>query len=280
MASAKPFRKAAAGVSWALDSGGFKELDLHGRYTFTADQYVRAVRRYDTEIGGLEWAAHMDMMCEPDQLAKTRLRVRDHLLMTVDNYEECHSLWWDYQDAEDGYANERNSEFCPIKPVIQGWTLAERLACIDLYEERGIHLADELVVGLGSICRLANTTEGVALLRALHAELERRYPGRIENGIEYPSGLALHLFGVKTNALAQAPHTGESSDSRAWGMAGMHRGGRCQHPDSGVIWEQNCPVYAREWLDRVLDGVDEALAERARTMVPAYVQGNLFDLPR
>lgn len=279
MESAKPYRPAAPGVGWALDSGGFKELDIHGRYTFTADQYVRAVRRYDAEIGGLEWAAQMDMMCEPQQVAKTGLTVRDHLRMTVDNYEELHSLWWDYQDAEDGYANERSSEFCPIKPVIQGWTLAERLACIDLFEERGIHLDDQLVVGLGSICRLANTTHGVDLMRSLHRELERRYPGRVENGVEYPSGLALHLFGVKTTALAQVPEAGESADSRAWSMAGMHRGGRCQHPESGVSWEQNCPVYAREWLDHVLDGVDGALADTPE-QEPAYAQGELFDLAR
>jgi hypothetical protein len=262
--SSTPLRRAAPGVSWALDSGGFNEVRMHGRYSFTAEQYVRAVRRYDAEIGGLEWAAPMDWMCEPDQLDRTGLTVADHIRLTVENYLELYTLWWDLEDQADAlhtgipdYRNERSSEFCPIKPAIQGWTLAERLACIDLYEESGVHLADQLVVGLGSVCRLANTTEGVALLRALHAELERRYPGRVENGVEYPSGLSLHLFGVKTTALAQVPETGESADSRAWSMAGMKRGGRCQHPESGVAWEQNCPIYARAWLDNVLSGMNQ-----------------------
>jgi hypothetical protein len=282
LTSATPYRPAATGVSWALDSGGFKEIDLHGRYSFTPDEYVRAVRRYDDEIGGLEWAAPMDMMCEPPQVAKTGLTVRQHIDMTVDNYIELLELWWGYQDqvdaehwGEPGYRNDRNPEFCPIKPVIQGWTLADYLYCIDRYEELGVRLDEQLVVGLGSICRRANTTEGVELLRRLHAELERRYPGRVESGVEYPSGLSLHLFGVKTTALAQVPWAGETADSRAWSMAGMHRGGRCQHPESGVVWEQNCPIYAREWLDHVLDGVDQATTEPEE---PAHVQGELFAL--
>ena len=50
---------------WALDSGGFTQLQRFGRWTFTPEQYVAAVRRYRDEIGMLEWAAPMDWMCEP-----------------------------------------------------------------------------------------------------------------------------------------------------------------------------------------------------------------------
>jgi hypothetical protein len=89
--------------------------------------------------------------------------------------------------------------------------------------------------------------------------------------------LSLHLFGVKTTALAQVPETGESADSRAWSMAGMHRGGRCQHPESGVVWEQNCPVYARAWLDNVLAGMNRA-APAGVVETPATEQLGLFDL--
>src|SRR4051812_47676641 len=55
---------------WALDSGGFSELSLYGEWRTTAAEYVAAVRRYDEEIGQLEWAAPMDMMCEAAMLAK------------------------------------------------------------------------------------------------------------------------------------------------------------------------------------------------------------------
>jgi hypothetical protein len=48
---------------WALDSGGFQELTLHGRWTLTPREYVREVRRYASEIGNLRFAAAMDWLC-------------------------------------------------------------------------------------------------------------------------------------------------------------------------------------------------------------------------
>ena len=55
LAARKTLPRAAAG--WALDSGGFSELSLYGRWRTTARHYNAAVRRYDDEIGKLEWAA-------------------------------------------------------------------------------------------------------------------------------------------------------------------------------------------------------------------------------
>lgn len=53
-----------ASSPWALDSGGFTELSLHGRWRTDAATYVKAVRRYATEIGNLDWAAPRDRMTE------------------------------------------------------------------------------------------------------------------------------------------------------------------------------------------------------------------------
>lgn len=53
-------------TSWALDSGGFTELQRYGSWDRVPPrQYVEAVLRYDTEIGNLDWAAPQDWMCEP-----------------------------------------------------------------------------------------------------------------------------------------------------------------------------------------------------------------------
>lgn len=52
----------ARGV-WALDSGGFQELNLHGEWTVTVRQYVAEVRRYVQEIGNLRFAATQDWLC-------------------------------------------------------------------------------------------------------------------------------------------------------------------------------------------------------------------------
>jgi hypothetical protein len=53
-----------AGDRWALDSGGFTELQYHGGWTITPAEYVAFVRRCADEIGQLDWAAPMDWMCE------------------------------------------------------------------------------------------------------------------------------------------------------------------------------------------------------------------------
>lgn len=58
----------AAVTDWALDSGGFSEIQLHGRWTITPEEYIAEVRRY-LAIGRLQWAAPMDWMCEPQVIA-------------------------------------------------------------------------------------------------------------------------------------------------------------------------------------------------------------------
>ena len=40
-----------ASHSWALDSGGFSELDMYGTWKTTPQSYVRSVRRYIDEVG-------------------------------------------------------------------------------------------------------------------------------------------------------------------------------------------------------------------------------------
>src|SRR5205807_2659774 len=112
---------------WALDSGGFTELRLHGGWLTTAAAYVAAVRRYRDEIGRLEWAAPMDWMCEPFMLAKTGLTVAEHQERTVANYLELRSLAPDL----------------PFVPVLQGWSRDDYRRCATPYEKAGVDLAAE-----------------------------------------------------------------------------------------------------------------------------------------
>lgn len=67
-----------AATRWTLDSGGFSELELHGRWITTPAEYIEATRRYVADIGMLDWAAPMDWMCEPKMLARTGLSTEDH----------------------------------------------------------------------------------------------------------------------------------------------------------------------------------------------------------
>src|SRR5512142_2596162 len=50
---------------YAVDSGGFTELQRHGRWTITPAQYVEFLRRCWAEIGPFDFAAPMDWMAEP-----------------------------------------------------------------------------------------------------------------------------------------------------------------------------------------------------------------------
>jgi hypothetical protein len=60
LAGRRRLPRAAAG--WALDSGGFSELSMYDEWRTGPRQYLAAVRRYDDEIGKLEWAAIQDHM--------------------------------------------------------------------------------------------------------------------------------------------------------------------------------------------------------------------------
>jgi hypothetical protein len=48
---------------WALDSGGFTELSMHGRWVTSAADYAEAAARYAVVIGRLDFAAPQDWMC-------------------------------------------------------------------------------------------------------------------------------------------------------------------------------------------------------------------------
>lgn len=49
---------------YAVDSGGFSELQRHGDWTRTPRQYVSDLRRIWECVGPYDWAAPQDWMCE------------------------------------------------------------------------------------------------------------------------------------------------------------------------------------------------------------------------
>jgi hypothetical protein len=213
-----------ARAAWALDSGGFTELSLSGRWETTVTEYVEAVERYQTEIGRLEWAAPQDWMCEPHMLAKTGLTVREHQDRTVSNY-------LDIRDRG------------PFIPVLQGWTLNDYEDCVDLYQQADVDLTLEPVVGVGSICRRQNTAE---IGRIFHALSE--------------AGIRCHGFGVKKEGVARYGRWLGSADSMAW----SYRARRdwplpgCTHRSCA-----NCPRYALRWRSELLRTEDQMALELA-----------------
>jgi hypothetical protein len=205
-----------AGTGWALDSGGFTELRLHGRWQTSAAEYVTAVRRYRDEIGNLEWAAPMDWMCEPFMLAKTGLPIAVHQARTVANYLDLRDLAPDL----------------PFIPVLQGWSRDDYLHAADMYSRASVDLTAEPLVGVGSVCRRQATGEIEVIFHTL-ASL----------------GLRLHGFGVKAGGLARYADCLASADSLAWSFEARRVAPLpgCSHANCA-----NCLRYAAAWRERTL----------------------------
>jgi hypothetical protein len=201
-------------TSWSLDSGGFSELSMFGGWVTTPRAYVAATRRYQSEIGLLDWAAPQDWMCEPFMLNVTGRTVQAHQLLTIRSLQILRDLW------PDG----------PFVPVLQGWTRADYLRHVEMYESNGIDLTKERVVGLGSVCRRQAMGEAFEIVTALQP-------------------LNLHGFGMKTEGLAMYGDMLASADSMAWSFAGRKRG-TCTHKKSKCA---NCHHWALEWRENALN---------------------------
>lgn len=205
--------------SWALDSGGFTELSTYGRWLISEDEYVAQVRRYFDGMAGLQWVAPMDWMCEPFVLAKTGLTVKEHQERTVANFLRL-----------------REELGLLVIPVLQGWERDDYLRCAEMYQD----LADEPVVGVGSVCRRHNTTEAARIFRAL-------------------DGLNLHGFGVKTDGLYVYGDCLVSADSMAWSARGRRSRLRgCTHKNCA-----NCLRFALRWRDNLLGRLGQQRLEVA-----------------
>lgn len=202
---------------WAIDSGGFTELNRSGCWETPAGVYGAEVDRWAETIGNVAWAAPQDWMCEPFVLAKTGQTVRDHQQRTIESVLELRAT----------------RPHLPFAPVLQGWTIDDYLDHVDQYAAAGFDLAAEPIVGVGSVCRRQRDTEIDAVMRAL---------ARFE--------LRLHGFGVKTSGLDLYGEVLASSDSMAWSfdaryndpLPGCEHRGRCT----------NCPRYALRWRDELL----------------------------
>ena len=206
--------------TWALDSGGFTELSMHGRWTVSATDYAASVRRYSDEIGNLAWCAPQDWMCEREMLRKTGLTIAGHQRRSVDSVLELRALG------------------CPAIPVLQGWSLGEYLECADLYESAGISLRAEPVVGVGTVCRRQNTFGASTIMHSLAEE-----------------GLRLHGFGFKATGLRSCSGSLVSADSLAWSYHARREPVRFECRGGTHKNCANCLPFALEWRDELLSSL-------------------------
>lgn len=212
----KTFPRALA--PWACDSGAFTELDRHGRWDTTPEQYATAVDRYSTSVGRLVWAAQQDWLCAPQMVAHTGLSVHEHIDRTVANLLDLRRL----------------APHLPWAPSLQGWALADYQRCADSFEAAGVRLADEPVVGLGSIAPRQHRAEVGVIVEAM---AERGY--------------RLHGFGVKAGGLARYGEWLATADSMVWSHQARSLPPMAGHTHAHC---QNCPTFAVAWRDRLLAG--------------------------
>jgi hypothetical protein len=248
-------------VPWILDSRGFSELSQHGRWTIPARDYVRDVARYDQEIGGLQWAAPQDWMCEDEVIhggmlgqvrcAGTGLSVAEHQRRTVASFAELTALWPRFSDRP-----------CPFVPVLQGDSPDAYLACYQMYLDAGVLLGEEhQLAGVGSVCRLQSTSQIAAIARALAPlNLDLHWFGLKLAGLTRPElhrDLAAALAAPRGSAARHCRGGTQSLDSAAWSLDARYgtRLPGCTHisPKTGRPGKcTNCPRYAAWWRDRVL----------------------------
>ncbi|MEQ7008361.1 hypothetical protein ABN028_19490 [Actinopolymorpha sp. B17G11] len=207
---------------YAIDSGGFTELSKHGMWTLSEDEYGGMITRFMLDMGPPRFVAPQDWMCEPWIVAKTGLSVEIHQELTVENYLYL----------------TREFPHVPWIPVLQGWQLADYARHVEAYAAAGIDLADEPLVGLGSVCRREATAEIGAIVTALHG-----------------MGIRMHGFGVKRAGFTRYGHLLESADSLAWSFGARRR--QIRLPDCTHAAEdcRNCLTYALTWRETTLNGL-------------------------
>lgn len=198
---------------WCLDSGGFSEISLHGRWVTEPLEYADAVGRYQDEIGGLLWCAPMDWMCEPVMLQQTGLSIEEHQHRTVENVALLRQLG------------------LPVIPVLQGWDTTDYHRCVEVYTDAGFDLESEPIVGIGTVCRRQDTAKAEEIVLSLQP-------------------LHCHGFGVKITGLSNYGWALASADSMAWSFNARKNPPLpgCKHKNCN-----SCLRWALAWRERLMN---------------------------
>jgi hypothetical protein len=270
-----------AAVRWSLDSGGFTELQLHGKWRITAQQYAAQVRQIRDAVGMMDWAAPQDWMCEPQVIRglvrKKRGERKDSIDVkrwlewaksagpvmadSVRVAEELGDLAEVVFHGTGLSVNEHQRKTLqnflelrtiapdlPWIPVLQGWSLTDYWRHIDMYAAAGVDLTLKRIVGVGSVCR----RQGTAIAEIIFRSIAHHGDGRV---------IRLHGFGVKSDGLAKFGDVLVSADSLAWSYTARRSaplpghdlrgdGRRTGHKNCA-----NCYDYAIRWRESLVSRI-------------------------
>jgi hypothetical protein len=184
-----------------VDSGAFTELNLHGHYRHSVDEYARELHRLHTEgVVKIIAAVAQDYMCEAFMLAKTGMTIDEHQRLTIERYDELKAA------LERLFGGELPF---PILPVLQGYAPEDYARHLEMY---GGRLTQGMWVGVGSVCKRNGAPD---LIYAVLNSIARLRPD-----------LLLHGFGVKLTALMHAGVRAliATADSMGWSFAARKQG--------------------------------------------------------
>ena len=191
----KRFREPGSAITdldVALDSAGFVAMHLYGGYRWTVEQYVELAG-----LWGWTWWSAMDLACEPE-LAGDQAAINDRIWGTAYNLAYCRKVARTWREAGADWLTD------PM-PIVQGWTADDYERCVDLFDDVLDGEWPEMI-GVGSVCR--RHLHGPAGLLTILGRLDAVLPPHVK----------LHLFGVKSQALAALANHPRvvSVDSLAW----------------------------------------------------------------
>lgn len=263
------FRRAQG--PWSLDSGGFTEIETHGRWTVSPADYAREVRLWQREIGNLDFSAPQDWMCEPPILLRSLLAdgyvdgvrerrkgeevlaYRKYLTKKAEEFpvELLRQRVCVHQNRtiENLISLRELAPEVPWMPVLQGWFPEDYVAHAEAYARAGIDLRKEPVVGLGSVCRRERLDDARKVISKLAGPSWR---------------LRLHGFGLKTDGFKDPVIAAGlvSADSLAWSLGASLRrrqGRKCSVQHRGGCG--NCIHWALEWRERTLNVWEETMRD-------------------
>jgi len=208
--------------SICVDSGGFSELSLFGKWTIKPKEYIHELKRLEDLNLNFQWVAQQDMMCEDIMLKKTGLSIEEHQNKTVSNFQTLRSIEHDFQ----------------VIPVLQGQTIEDYISHYEQFESKGFDLRKEKVVGIGSVCRRNSNEEITQIIKQLHSK-----------------GLKLHGFGVKSSGLKRFGKYLKSSDSLAWSASARYLKPCLKCNKRTVKNCANCLQFALGWRNKILSSL-------------------------
>jgi hypothetical protein len=283
-----------ARTRWALDSGGFTELQMFGRWATSPEAYAAEVRRFRDEIGCLDWAAPQDWMCEASVihgLVKRRnpkakrqpaidavewkrwvrglmregtaprgLVATYYDALRIGDYEVVfHGTGLSVEEHQRRtVANYlRLREIAPDLPwavALQGWTLEDYVRHVEMYRAAGVDLHAAPAILFGTMCRREATDEAARIIRHLYEVY----------------GIRGHGLGLKRRGLEKVGHLLASADSLAWSYGARRREPLPECVAAGERHKNcaNCARYAMRWRGEVL-----AVLEKHRRLVETEVRG-------